>query len=252
MSIGSSYSRELCCGTHVNSTGQIEDFLIARVDSRGQSNKRLYCLTGAFAKHVRDLFENDFQKKFHWLEAHRNFIPIDELFTECQHLREIYLDEKSFLFPYNQRAEYVHRWKELIPDKKILRRYLSNQLHEDLTKNFIHSYVDLPIYEIGFMLLRYDDEKQMRKHQPFVIYVNYQQKISIIYLKNPRQRERLIEQMKNRYQMNAMTNFDDYDQQTRELFTVTKKLVVFHPEDEQSFDQMDFSRISSELFSDVF
>lgn len=252
VNIGSSYSRELCCGSHVSSTGQIEDFLIARVDSKGQSNKRLYCLTGGFAKDVRDFFENDFQKKFHWLETHRNEIPIDELFNECRKLREIYLDEKSFLFPYNHRLDYLNRWKELIPDKKILRKYLSNQLHEDLEKNFIHSNVDLPIYEIGFMLLRYDDEKNLRKHQPFVIYVNYQQKILIVYLKNPRQRERLIEHMKDRYEMNAMTNFEDYDEQTRELFTGTKKLVVFHPINENSFDQMDFSRICPQLFSHVF
>ena len=248
VTIGSSYSRELCCGTHVCSTDQIEDFLLVRVDSKGQSNKRLYCLTGSFAKTVRDLFENDFQKKFHWLENHRQEIPLDELFNECRKLREKYLDERSFLFPYNQRANYLTRWKQLIPDKKILRKYLLNQLHNDPKKNFIHSHVDLPIYEIGYMLLRYDDER----NQPYVIYVDYQQRILIVHLKNPRQRERLIEQMKNRYQMNSMNDFHGYDEATRELFTVTKKLVVFKAMNEESFDRMDFSQMSSELVSHVF
>lgn len=252
VTIGSSYSRELCCGTHVSSTGQIEDFLLVRVDSKGQSNKRLYCLTGSYARNVRDLFANDFQKKFHWLENHRQEIPLDELFNDCRKLREKYLDERSFLFPYNQRLDYLIRWKELIPDKKILRKYLLNQLHEDFKKNFIHSNVDLSIYEIGFMLLRYDDEKNLRKHQPFVIYVNFQQKILIIYLKNPRQREQLIEQMKNHYEMNVLSNFDENDQATRELFSTTKKLLVFQPINVESFDRMDFSQICTELFSHVF
>ena len=201
VNIGSSYSRELCCGTHVSSTSQIEDFLIVRIDSKGQSNKRLYCLTGSFAQNVRDLFINDFQKKFHYLEENRHTLPLDELYNECRKLREIYLDEKSFSYPYNQRWNYLHRWKELAPEKKSLRKYFFNQLNEDLNNHFMQSNVDLPIYDIGYMLLRYDDENNLRKHQPFVIYVNFQQKILIIYLKNPRQRNQLIEYMKDRYQM---------------------------------------------------
>jgi hypothetical protein len=252
VNIGSSYSRELCCGTHVSSTNQIEDFLIVRVDSKGQSNKRLYGLTGLFAKNVRYLFQNEFQKQFHYLETNRNQISLDELYNECRKLREIYLDERSFLFPYNQRFNYLNRWKELIPDKKILRKYLSNQLNKDINNNFIQSNVDLPIYEIGYMLLRYDDENNIRKHQPYVIYINFQQKILIIYLKNPRQRDQFIQHMKNHYQMNVVTNFEEYDQQTRELFTVTKKLVVFQPIDKDSFDQINFHQMCNELFSYVF
>jgi hypothetical protein len=252
VNIGSSYSRELCCGTHVSSTSEIEDFLIVRVDSKGQSNKRIYCVTGSFAKNVRDLFENDFKKKFHYLEENQNKISLDELYNSCQKLREIYLDEKSLLFPYNQRFNYVNRWKKLIPDKKILRKYFYNQLNKNLDNNFIQSNVDLPIYDIGYMLLRYNDENNLRKHQPYIIYINFHQKILIIYLKNPRQRDQLIKHMKNNYQMKQITNFEDYDQQTRDLFTITKKLIIFQPIEKNSFDKINFPHITTELFSTVF
>jgi len=252
VNIGSSYSRELCCGTHISSTKQIEDFLIVRVDSKGQSNKRIYCLTGSFAKNVRYLFENEFEKKFHFLEENQTKIPLDELYNECRKLREIYLDERSLAFPYNQRLNYLNRWKKLAPEKKILRKYLVNQLNQDLNNDFIQSNVDLPIYDIGYTLLRYDDEKNIRKHQPYVIYINFQQKILIIYLKNPRQRDRLIQQMKNRYQMTMITNFEDYDEQTRDLFTTTKKLIVFQPIEKDLFDKINFHHMCTELFSNVF
>ncbi|UJR38154.1 hypothetical protein I4U23_030831 [Adineta vaga] len=252
VNIGSTYSRELCCGTHVLSTSDIEDFLIVRIDSKGHSNKRLYCVTGSFAKQIRNLFENDFQKRFHYLETNQHQISFDHLYNECQNLRETYLNEKSLSFPYNQRLNYLDRWHRLTPEKKSLRKYFTNQLNQDLTKNFMQSNVDIPIYEIGYMLLRYNDETNQRKHQPYVIYVNFQQKILIMYLKYPRQRDQLIEYMQNHYKMNAMTNFDQYDQQTRDLFTITKKLVVFQPIDKDFFDQMNFDQISTELFSHVF
>lgn len=177
---------------------------------------------------------------------------MDELFNECRKLRELYLDEKSLLFPFNQRSNYLDRWHKLTPDKKILRKYLTNQLNEDLKKNYIHSNVDLPIYEIGFMLLRYNDENNTRKHQPFVVYVNFQQELLIIYLKNPRQRNQLIEKMKNHYDMNSLGNFENYDEQTRDLFSTTKKLVVFEPIDREKFHKMNFQQICDELFSTVF
>jgi len=252
VNIGSTYSRELCCGTHVSSTSQIEDFLIVRVDSKGQSTKRIYCLTGLFAEKVRYLFENDFKKTFDYLEKNQNKIPLDELYNSCRKLREIYLDEKSLLFPYNQRLNYLNRWKNLIPDKKILRKYLLNQLNENLKNNFIQSNVDLPIYDIGYMLLRYNDENNLRKHQSYVIYINFDQKILIFYLKNPRQRDQLIKHMKNHYQINQITNFEDYDEQTRDLFTITKKLIVFQPIDKDSFDKINFQDMCTELFSNVF
>ncbi len=252
VNIDSTYSRELCCGTHVSSTSQIEDFLIVRVDSKGHSNKRLYCLTGSFAKHVRYLFENDFQNQFHYLEQHQNEISLDKLYNSCRKLREIYLDDKSLLFPYNQRFNYLNRWQKLIPEKKVLRKYFTDQLNKDLKKNFIQSDVDLPIYDIGYMLLRYDDENNTRKHQPYVIYVNFHQEILIIYLKNPRQRIQLIEHMKNYYKMNIITNFESYDEQTRELFTITKKLAVFQPIEKDSFVKINFQQMCDELFSNVF
>ncbi|CAF3794803.1 unnamed protein product [Rotaria magnacalcarata] len=248
VNIGESYSRELCCGTHVSSTNEIEDFLIVRVDSKGQSNKRLYCLTGSFAKNVRYLFENDFQKQFHYLKQNHDQISVDELYSQCRKLREIYLDEKSLLFPFNQRSEYLNHWHKLMPDKKILRKYLLNQLNEDSKKNFIHSNVDLPIYDIGYMLLRYDDENNTRKHQPYVIYINFQQRLMIVYLKNPRQRSQLIEKMRNQSEMTMIENFENYDQQTQDLFTTTKKLIVFKPIDKNRFDRMNFQQMCDELF----
>jgi hypothetical protein len=102
------------------------------------------------------------------------------------------------------------------------------------------------------MLLRYDDEKNIRKHQPYVIYINLQQKILIIYLKNPRQRDQSIQQMKTRYQMNTITNFEDYDEQILDLFTITKKLVVFQPIEKDLFDKINFHQMCTELFSNVF
>ena len=252
VNIGTSYSHELCCGTHISSTKQIEDFLIVRVDSKGQSNKRIYCLTGSFAQNIRYLFESEFQKKFHYLEDNQNEISLDKLYNECRKLYEIYLDDKSLLFPFNQRSIYFNRWLKLIPEKKTLRKYLLNQLHSDLTKNFIQSNVDLPIYDIGYMLLRYKDTTNSRQHQPYIIYINFHQKNLIIYLKYPRQRNQLIEYMKTHYKMNSVTNFDNYDQKTRELFTVTKKLVVFQPINKDLFDKMNFHRICDELFSHAF
>lgn len=252
VNIGSSYSQELCCGTHVSSTGDIEDFLIVRVDSKGQSTKRIYCLTGLFAKNIRNLFENDFQEKFNYLEENQDKISLDELYNSSRKLYEIYLDDKNLSFPYNQRMNYLNRWKKLIPEKKILRKYFFNQLNKDLTKNFISSNVDLPIYDIGYMLLRYQDENNLRKHQPYIIYVNFHQKILIIYMKNPRQREEFIKHMDANYQMNLITNFNNYDKQTYDLFTITKKLLVFQPIEKDQFDKIDFHNMCSQLFSTVF
>jgi hypothetical protein len=252
VNIGSSYSRELCCGTHVSSTSQIEDFVIVRVDSKGHSNKRIYCLTGIFAKNVRDLFANEFKKKFDYLEDYQNEISLDRLYNECRKLREKYLDDKSLLFPYNQRLNYLNRWEKLIPEKKTLRKYFFNQLNKDLKENFLQSNVDLPIYDIGYMLLRYNDENNLRKHQPYVVYINFDQKILITYLKNPRQRNQLIDHMRDRYQMNTITNFEEYDQQTRDLFTTTKKLIIFQPIENNSFDKINFQHLTNELFSTVF
>ena len=252
MNIDSTYSRELCCGTHVNSTSQIEDFLIVRVDSKGQSNKRLYCLTGSFAKHARELFENDFQRRFHYLEDNRETIPVDEIYSECRKLRDTYLDDRSLVFPYNQRATYLPRWQQLMPDKKLLRKYLLNQLKEHPDQKFIQSHVDLPIYEIGFMLLRYDDETNTRTHQPCVVYVNFAQQQLIIYLKNPRLRDSLIEWTRTRSQMKLLENFEHHDDQTRELFTKTKKLLVLQSTDTDSFNRMNFDDVCTELFATVF
>lgn len=249
VNIDSTYSRELCCGTHVSSTKQIEDFLLVRVDSKGQSNKRLYCVTGRFAAQIRNLFHNDFQKRFSNLETNRDHLPLDELYDECRKLREIYLDEKSLTFPFNQRSNYYNRWKELMPDKKLLRKYLSNQINDNLKRNFISSNADLPIYDIGFMLLRYNDENNLRRHQSFVIYINSAQKILIFYLKNPRQREKIIEHMKTKYRMKHIDNFDEYDQQTRDLFTTTKKLLVFQPNEINFFEKTDFDQLTTKLFS---
>jgi len=122
LTIGDEFSRELCCGTHVRSTKEIEDFLLVRVDSKGQSNKRIYCLTGSFAENVRKSFENDFLRRFERLENERERIPIDELFSECQNLRETFLDERSLNFPQNQREKFYSRWQNLMPDKKIVEK----------------------------------------------------------------------------------------------------------------------------------
>jgi hypothetical protein len=252
VNIDSNYSRELCCGTHVTFTSQIEDLLIVRVDSKGQSNKRLYCLTGSFAKHARELFENDFQRRFHYLEDHRAKIALDEIYSECRKLRDTYLDDRSLVFPYNQRATYLPRWQQLMPDKKLLRKYLLNQMKENPDQKFIQSHVDLPIYEIGFMLLRYDDETNTRTQQSCVVYVNFHQQLLIIYLKNPRLRDRLIQWTRARSQMRLLESFDQYDDQTRDLFTKTKKLLVLQSTDSDSFNRLNFDDVCNELFATVF
>lgn len=233
----------------MSSTGEISDFLLVRVDSKGQSNKRLYCSTGPFAQHVRQLFVDDFQRRFDQLEENRTRLPLDELYSECRRLREVYLDDKSLMFPYNQRDAYVKRWQELIPDKKLVRKSLLNQLHEDPKKLFIHSNVDLPIYDIGFMLLRYDDPNNTRADQPAMIYLNSRQRLLMVYLKKPRQRSAWIERIEDRVPLQLMNDFESCDELTRALFTSTKKLLVFTARDAQTFDQLNFDQMCTELFS---
>jgi hypothetical protein len=58
--------------------------------------------------------------------------------------------------------------------------------------------------------------------------------------------------MKNHYKMNIITNFESYDEQTRELFTITKKLAVFQPIEKDSFVKINFQQMCDELFSNVF
>jgi hypothetical protein len=233
----------------VPSTRIIDDFLLVRVDSKGHNNKRIYGLTGPSAKHVRQQFENDFQPEFHYLEQHRHDIPLDEFYHRCRQLHSKYLDEKSIAFPYSQRSTYLTRWQHLLPDKKHLRKYLLDQLNNNIEQNFIQSHVDLPIYDIGYMLLRYNDANRTRQSQPYVIYVNYEQRLVLVYLKNVRQRQCLIDLLTTRFPLIFNTNFDNYDEQTRDLFTSTKKLLVFRTHDNESFDKLNFSRISAELFA---
>ena len=244
LSIGSAYSRELCGGTHVSSTGEIDDFLLVRVDSKGRSNKRLYCSTGPFARHVRRLFVDDFQPRFAQLETNGARLPLDELYSECRSLRETYLDEDSLLFPANQRERFVQRWQELVPEKKLVRKYLLRQLQDDPKKLFIESRVDLPIYDIGFMLLRADDPTNSRVDQRAVVYVNRHQRLLIICLKRPRERSAVIEFIQRRFSLQLISEFESFDQPTRHLFGSTKKLLVFTGRDAPSFEQ-----ICSELFS---
>ena len=248
LTIGDEFSRELCCGTHVRSTKEIEDFLLVRVDSKGQSNKRIYCLTGSFAENVQKSFSNDFLRRFERLENERERIPIDELFSECQNLRETFLDERSLNFPQNQRENFYSRWQNLMPDKKLLRKFLLAQLNDDPTRLFIRSNVDLPIYEIGFMLLRYDDSTGQRQNQSAVFYVNFHQNFVVVYLKNPRQRDEFVRLLTKRLQMNFVENFHAFDDQTRQLFSKTKKLLVFKDENVEHFHQLDFSTIFTEIF----
>ena len=252
LNVGSSFSRELCCGTHVESTRKIEDFLLVRIDARGQSNKRLYGVTGSYAKNIRHLFEKDFCKRFHRLETDKNQIPIDELFSECRYLRQTYLDERSLEFPYNKRANYSKKLQEIFPDKKLLRKYLLQQLTINPDQLYIQTKADLPIFEIGFMLLHYDDKEKKRQHQPFVVYVNFHQRLFIIYLKNPRQRNDLIQYLKAQFETALIDDFQSEDEKTRELFTKTKKLVVIKFPDHDRFDRLDFQRICTELFSTQF
>ncbi|XP_059047969.1 alanine--tRNA ligase, mitochondrial [Achroia grisella] len=49
-------SKELCCGTHVPSTGIIEDFCITNVKGAGGNTPTIHALTGDAAKQVRELF----------------------------------------------------------------------------------------------------------------------------------------------------------------------------------------------------
>ncbi len=121
-----------------------------------------------------------------------------------------------------------------------------------MKENYLQSNVDLPIYDIGYMLLRYNDENNLRKHQPFLIYINFHQKLLIIYLKNPRQRDQLIDYMEKHHQMNVITNFDEYDQQTHDLFTITKKLIIFQPNETNSFEKINFQHLTDQIFSTVF
>lgn len=252
LSIGSSFSQELCCGTHVSSTREIQDFLLVRVDSRGRSNRRLYGVTGSFAENVRHNFENDFLKRFQHLEQNQNEIQLDELFGAARKLRENYFDERSLNFPYNERQNYFPRLLNLIPDKKLLRKYLVKQLSDDLNRSFIQSNADLPIYEIGFMLLHYDDPTNSRQNQPFVVYFNSNQRWMIVYLKNPRQRNQLVEFVTNRWNFDLFEDFHHFDQQTQDLFRTTKKLAVFRMKNDQDFDRLNFDRISNELLSTRF
>lgn len=49
-------SKELCCGTHVPSTGVLQEFCITSVKGAGSHTPNIYALTGEDAKQARELF----------------------------------------------------------------------------------------------------------------------------------------------------------------------------------------------------
>ncbi|XP_052756515.1 alanine--tRNA ligase, mitochondrial [Galleria mellonella] len=49
-------SKELCCGTHVPSTGVLEDFCITNIKGAGSNTPTIHALTGDAAKEARELF----------------------------------------------------------------------------------------------------------------------------------------------------------------------------------------------------
>lgn len=131
------FSCELCGGTHVESTREIENFMITKLESKGSGVYRIHCLTSnaTISEYVQTLFNNYQEEVDKLMSTYHEFkeqVTSASLETKYEAVKHVVVDKQN-----------INQLKELVDDFKQSYKEWDKQKQDVLTQLKIKPYLEV-------------------------------------------------------------------------------------------------------------